>query len=184
MAQYVVFDLETTHRKPELAEIVEVAAVAGDLDGQLVQSAVFQRLAMPEVNHAEAVAIHGLTDAKLEGQDTPQAAVDAFVEWLDKHTNHETTFVGHNIRGYDMPVLAKYTRRLEGARTLDTLPLVREIYPFIKNFKLTTIYEKLKGPPVKAHRALADVDMCIRVLERARPRLRGAGLGLDAWVQC
>jgi len=177
MAQYVVFDLETTHRKPREAEIVEIAAVT------YPGGVVFQRLAKPRVNHPEAVAIHGLTNAKLEGQDTSQTVVDAFVQWLDKETDHNTIVVGHNILDYDLPVLAKYTRRLEGARALDTLPMVREIYPFIRNFKLTTIYKHTKGPNVRAHRALADVRMCIRVLARAKVRLEGAGLGLGMYVK-
>ena len=183
MAQYVVFDLEPPHRKPQQAEIVEIAAVACALDGQLVQRAVFKRLAMPEVNHAEAVAIHGLTDEKLAGQDTPQMAVDAFVQWLDAETDNRTIVVGHHILGYDLPVLRRYTPRLEGMRALDTLPLVREIYPFLKNFKLTTVYDKLRGKPVTAHRALADVNMCIHVLECAQTRLESAGLGLSVYVK-
>jgi len=180
MAEYVVFDLETTHRKPQQAEIVEIAAVALGSDGARV---AFHRLAMPKVNHAAAVAIHGLTDDKLIGQDTPQVAVDAFVEWLDAETDNRTIVVGHNILGYDLPVLRRYTQRLEGARALDTLPMVREIYPFLKNFKLTTVYKKLKGPAVEAHRAGADVDMCIRVLECSQKRLEGAGLGLSMYVK-
>mgnify|MGYP006167302131 CR=1 FL=1 len=117
------------------------------------------------------------------GLDIPQEAIDAFVQWLDKETNHGTIVVGHNILDYDLPVLAKYTRRLEGVRALDTLPMVRDIYPFIRNFKLTTIYKHTKGPNVRAHRALADVRMCIRVLDRAKARLEGAGLGLSMYVK-
>ena len=179
MARYVVFDLETTHRDPRVAEIVEIAAVALGSDGA---RAAFHRLAMPKVNHAAAVAIHGLTNDKLIGQESPQVAVDAFVEWLDANIDNRTIVVGHNILGYDLPVLCRYTQRLQRVRALDTLPMVRDIYPFMKNFKLTTVYKKLKGAAVKAHRAGADVDMCIRVLNCSRARLEGAGLGLSMYV--
>lgn len=177
MAKYVVFDLETTHKNPSKAEIVEIAAVTYPGD------AVFQMLAKPRVNHPEAIAVHGLTDDMLEQEGTSQEAIDAFVQWLDKEANHGTIVVGHNILDYDLPVLAKYTRCLEGVRALDTLPMVRDIYPFIRNFKLTTIYKHTKGPNVRAHRALADVRMCIRVLDRAKARLEGAGLGLSMYVK-
>lgn len=58
-------------------------------------------------------------------------------------------FIGHNIVGYDIPVMENLTDGLvkfDQSRLIDTLPLSRELMPHLPNHKLATYGEMFNFP--------------------------------------
>lgn len=121
---FASLDCETTGTDPATARIVEVAVVRVNADG----SASTRRWRInPGVPiPPEATAVHGLTDASVAGCPRfADVATEVFMA-LNKRV-----IVGHNVRAYDLPLLAAEFARaglnwlLADAQVIDTLVLDR-----------------------------------------------------------
>ena len=159
-APLVVFDLETTGPDRLTDRIVEVAAVKVAPDGEV---AVFETRVNPGVKiPREATAVHGITDADVA--DAPPFAevaprLAAFLEGCD--------LAGYNLRGFDVPLLARELERakvpfsFDGRRVVDAQVIYfrkepRDLAAAVRTF----VGREHEG----AHSALADTVAAAEVL--------------------
>lgn len=162
-ARFVAVDLETTGLEED-AEIVEVGAVAFDLDGRVLdrfQSLVRARRPVPPW-------IQQMTGIR----DEDLAAAPALTEVLDQLHAFvgEGPFVAHNVP-FDLGHLRRAGWSYEGER-VDTAYLARLLLPELPSFSLASVAEALGVAAATAHRALADAEtcaaVCVRLLHRAQ----------------
>lgn len=159
-APLVVFDLETTGPDRITDRIVEVAAVKVSPEGEL---SVFETRVNPGVKiPREATAVHGITDADVA--DAPPIAdvaprLAAFLEGCD--------LVGYNLRGFDIPLLARELERAKVPFSFDGRRIVdAQVIYFRKEPRdLTAAVRTFVGREhAGAHSALADTIAAAEVL--------------------
>ena len=155
-----VFDLETTGTDRLNDRIVEIAVLRIHPEGEVVS--LDQRVNPGIRIPREASAIHGITDADVQSSPTFAAiAADlaAFLDGID--------LAGYNIRGFDLPLLAKEFERarqpfsMEGRRVVDVQTIFfkkepRDLGAAVRFF----VGREHTG----AHAALADVVATAEVL--------------------
>ncbi len=128
---YVVFDTETTGLDPQRDEVVQIAGVRL-LGARLLRGETFDQLVAPgRPIPAAATAIHGITDAMVDGAPGFAAVAEAFRGFAE-----DTVLVAHNapfdmaflhrVGGFAHPALctARLSNALHahtGAHTLDDL---------------------------------------------------------------
>jgi len=172
----VCFDLETTSRSPNNAEIVEMAFVTFDYDARTRKDPVihetFQRFVKPKYNNPDAIKIHGITDAMLQDAAPFHIIQPELEKWLTLHAAPDFVWVGHNVRRYDIPILK---RHMSGSppslanEVFDTLEVARKVYRDSPRKNLSFLYNMIQTPhsvkeaAIVAHRALDDVRMNIVV---------------------
>jgi DNA polymerase-3 subunit epsilon len=155
-----IFDLETTGTDRLNDRIVEVAVLRLHPGGEVVT--LDQRVNPGVRIPREATEIHGISDADVENSPTFAAvAADlaAFLEGSD--------LAGYNIRGFDLPLLAKEFERarqpfsLEGRRLVDAQTIFFKKEPR----DLAAAVRTFAGREhTGAHNALADVVATAEVL--------------------
>ena len=192
--KYVCFDLETTHLRTHIAGIVELAAIIFNFDPEkddkptIISS--FSTLLQPKGgNLPGAVRIHGITDDMLEGKPTFGEIKAEFTAWLDKHTQPDFVYVGHNIRHYDVPILKNHfddaDKKYLAHKMFDTYEVARHVYHYASSKKLTSLYDmlaKTPDPDIVAHRALSDVKMSIFLACEEMKKLATAD-ALEAYIK-
>lgn len=164
----VVFDLETTGLDEQRDEIVELAVLRlkeGRRDGS------YNTLVRPSVPVGESEDVHHLSDELLarEGQP-PEAVLARLIRGSDG-----AMLVGHNIRRFDLRVVAaqaaRYGLTFTPTATADTLDLIRRFY-HQEPYTLDALAEGLRLPHRPSHRAADDVattsDLLAWIVERAR----------------
>ena len=166
LGPFTVFDVETTGMSPVNDRIVQIAAVRIDCDGEISrwQSFVNPGRKIP----AGVVAVHHITDEIV--QDAPVFARVGH-EFLDFAKN--STLVAHNARfdlGFLQESLARTGLPLWKGRTLDTLRLLKTTHPGLPSYKLQSlraIFQLETSDDMMAHRADADVEWTLQILEIA-----------------
>ncbi len=166
----VVIDLETTGLEPGPEHrIVELAVIRRDHHGQetLVDALVDPGQPIP----ASAIAIHGITDAMVQGQPTfaklwPQAAP----------LLRGAVLIGHNI-AFDLAFLrAACTReglpRPKPAVVVDTLQLARTVFGLIR-CNLQALANRIGVDHEHAHRAMPDARATLQVYDAMVAALKG-----------
>ena len=163
-AEYVVFDVETTGLSAEGGDrIVEIAAVR--VKGMKIVD-TFESLINPEMALSEEVQrIHRITADMIA--DAPVAA-----EVLPKMIGFiaGACLVGHNIK-FDLNFLCFHLSRLgrklkDETPAIDTLKMAKELLPHLKSFKLPHVAHFLGVMSEVSHRALPDVKLTAKVMER------------------
>lgn len=139
--RYVVLDVETTGLSPWRGDrVIEVGAVAiegGDMIAEfntLVQT--------PRDIPFQASQIHGITDAMLIGQPTPEEVFPALEAFLQ-----DSILVAHNAR-FDLGFLRREYELLGTSfhcPHVCTLAMSRNRFPHLMNHKLETVYRHLIG---------------------------------------
>lgn len=169
-APFVVIDFETTGLDPEVDRILEIG-LAAFANGAHVESKNW--LVHPTVPvPAESSAVHGITDAMLEG--APRFA-EVFAEVREMLVgripvayNHgfdsrflwaEQRRAGLPTRGDDLPPACA-----DDGVWIDPLVWAREIQKNEKGFKLVDVAARLNIPLETAHRAAFDAEATGRVL--------------------
>ncbi len=159
----VAIDLETTGLEED-AEIIEVGAVAFDLDGRIHDR--FESLV--RANRPVPPWIEQMTGIRSE--DLRAAPALAEVLPILRAFVGEGPFVAHNVP-FDLGHLRRAGWRYTGD-TLDTAYLARLLLPELRSFSLRSVAEALGVEPAGEHRALADAEtcanVCVRLLHRAR----------------
>ncbi len=121
---YVAFDLETTDKDANACEIVEIGA-AKVRDGEIVDRfGTLVRANRPISVGAQK--LHGYTDDDIQDAPLFEEVWPKFREFVRGHT-----LIAHNGQRFDVPVLRRAARGLEGVDELvffDTLPLARSLY--------------------------------------------------------
>ncbi len=166
LGPFTVFDVETTGMSPERDRIVQIGAVRIDRDGYTSR---FQTLINPGRQiPAGVICVHHITDEMVA--DAP-AFARAGREFLD--FAHDSTLVAHNARfdlGFLQESLARTGLPLWKGRTLDTLRLLKTTHPGLPSYKLQSLraqFQLYSDESMQAHRADADVEWTLQLLEIA-----------------
>ena len=166
LGPFTVFDVETTGMSPVNDRIVQIAAVRIDRDGTLsrFQSFVNPGRSIP----AGVVRVHHITDEMVCNAPHFLRAGRDFLEFAK-----DSTLVAHNAR-FDLGFLQESLNRtglpLWKGKTIDTLRLVKTTHPGLNSYKLQNlraIFQLESTDSMQAHRADADVEWTIQVLQIA-----------------
>lgn len=156
VADYVVFDLETTGVRPDTDEIIEISAIKV-LGHQVVDQ--YTTLVNPKMPIPKsATAINGITDEMVRDAPELAQAMEGFLAFIENHI-----LIGHNIHTFDMTFICNASMRLFGAGIandyIDTLYMSRKCLPQLSHHKLTDISQHFHISTKGAHRALNDCTM-------------------------
>ncbi len=160
--RHVVFDLETTGLWPRRGHrVIEIGAVAFE-KGQVVGE--FSTLVNPGVPiPPEVQAIHGITEAMIEGEPRPEEILPSFSAFVA-----DSVLVAHNA-AFDVGFLRHELARLGMTlpnHHLCTLEMSRRRFPHLSDHTLETVYLHLfpeTGFLRQSHRALDDARMAAKI---------------------
>lgn len=165
---FVVFDFEATGLQIASIEPIEIGA-AKIVDGKITET--FSTLLNPHSPIPQEVA------EKTHITDDMVADKPSFTEVLPdffKFTRG-AVLAGHNLSGYDFPLLAKYADR-EGYvfdnEMEDTLLLARRYIPEVRHWGLEALSRAFNITHENAHRAMADVLATVEVLRIIAQRMQ------------
>ena len=177
LGPFTVFDLETTGMSPVYDRIVEIAAMRVDLTGEYSE---FHTLINPGrlIPHS-ASRVHHITDDMVADSPRFQNIGHDFLEFA-----RNSTLVAHNAR-FDLSFLQESLARtglpLWQGKTMDSLLLVKKLYPGLPSYSLQNLRNSLKldraGDDLSAHRAGDDVVWTMRLLETLLTRAWEAEAG-------
>ncbi|MFW5684692.1 MAG: PolC-type DNA polymerase III [Spirochaetota bacterium] len=156
---FTAFDFETTGLYPASDRIVEFGAVTfrnGEIIGR------FERLANPGIPISpDAAAVSGISDADVADATPVAEVVPEFVEFLG-----DSVLMAHNAP-FDLGFLRAAVQALGlGDITnaiIDTQLLAMKAFPRRKSYGLQNLAVELGLPPNRAHRALDDAIMCMKL---------------------
>lgn len=172
---HVVLDLETTGIDPARDRICELAFTRRAADGRVVER--FESLVRPGVPVGPSSAIHGLSDAALEGAAALEAHRARLAQALDG-----AILVGHRI-AYDLSFLRAAAERGEleapPEHALDTQKLAMRCLHGVPT-SLRGLCEA-HALPLPAHRAGADVRATAALFDVLVATLRPSS-ARDLWV--
>jgi DNA polymerase III subunit epsilon len=173
----IVLDTETTGLDPKTQRIVEIACI--ELVNHLPTGQKFHTLLDPQMEvPAEAVAVHGLSNAKLAGAPLFSMIASEFLDFIG-----ESKLVIHNAE-FDIGFINAELRRanferIPITRAIDTVQMARRKFPgapasldaLCKRFGIDNTHRTLHG-------ALLDSELLAQVyLELLGGRQTGMALG-------
>lgn len=156
VADYIVFDLETTGISPMKDSIIEISAVK--VENRKVTD-TFSSLVNPKrpIPYA-ASAVNGITDEMVKDEPTIDVILPKFIDFIGNDI-----LVGHNIHSFDMIFIWNAAEALYGKTItnnyIDTLPMARSCLTQLRHHKLVDIAAYYEISTEGAHRALADCMM-------------------------
>ena len=151
---FVAFDVETTGLHPWKNDIIEVAGIKFDSEGQKIDS--FQRFSDPgyPVPRA-ATAVNGITTDMIAGSAKPLFVVEEFLHWCGSNS----IFFAHNASFDRRFIQACYEKEevlCPELLLVDTLQWARRQRLRVANFQLGTLLQHIGANTTGLHRALAD----------------------------
>lgn len=164
---FVVFDFEATGLDIPTIEPIEIGAVKL-VDGKITET--FTTLLDPKCHIPDEVAEKtSISDDMVRGMPTFKEVLPDFFKFT-----RGAVLVGHNISGYDFPLLNKYAsangynfdNELE-----DTLILARRYIPEARHAGLEALSKAFNITHVNAHRAMGDVFATVEVLRLIAERM-------------
>lgn len=169
IADYVIFDLETTGISCTNDRVIEISAIK--VRGRKVVEE-FSTLVNPQMKIPfRASQVNHIYDDMVK--DAPVfekvlADFDAFIG--------DMVLVGHNIHTFDMKFIKRdalmYWGKTFANDYIDTLSLARQCLPQLTNHKLTDLAKHYHIVTDGAHRALADCRMNQKVFEKLGEELK------------
>lgn len=162
---FVVFDLETTGLDIAKCKIVQLGAYK-IIDGKIVES--FRTLVNPGCHIPEAsTAIHGIADGDVASAPYIEEVIPDFYKFT-----RGATLVGHNLFGYDLPILnrdAKENGYIFDNPALDTLIIAKSQYS-LSAYNLVYLAKHFNLNLTNAHNAdfdaIATAKLFILLAER------------------
>lgn len=163
VADYIVFDLETTGISPNYDSIIEISAV------KVVNKKVtdtFSSLVNPErpIPYG-ATAVNGISNEMVADEPVLDEVFPQFIEFIG-----DNILVGHNIQSFDMKFIWRAAEELFGKTIsndyIDTLPMARRCLPQLGHHRLVDIAAYYTISTSGAHRALNDCLMNQQCFER------------------
>ena len=166
--EMIVFDLETTGFSPTNDRITEIGAVKIK-DGQVVD--VFGTFVNPLKPIPDKVMrLTGITDDMVKNAPLEKDAVTEFYKFIGDCD----LLIAHNA-DFDMGFLRESAKRSKmrcDYASLDTVALVRILYPDMKNHKLNTVAEYLKVGDFNHHRASDDARILAEIVFKVNEVLK------------
>lgn len=159
---YTVVDTETTGLDPQADRLIEIAAIRVRAGKEVAR---FETLVKPGRKLSKAIVdLTGITDGELTNAPEPQDALQQFIDFLK-----DDIIVAHNAN-FDVNFLYDSMQRC-GMKPLennfvDTMRLAKCIRPDLNNYKLATLAKTYRIAQPKAHRALADCETTMAVLQK------------------
>ena len=178
VADYVVFDLETTGISPKTDEVIEISAVKVE-HGKVTDE--FSTLVNPKRRIPYGASrVNGITDDMVAEAPFFEQVLEEFLEFIKGFV-----LVGHNIARFDMNFLyrdvEKYFERSLPNDYIDTLQMARRELPDLEHHRLTDLAEYYGISAEGAHRALNDCRMNQQVFEKmGNPVYKKQGTDKDA----
>ena len=166
----VFIDVETTGLDPAKGHrIIEIGAVAMENEQLVSEFQSLVHVSTPIPRHVSK--IHGITNAMLVGQPTPEKIYPEFKDFIS-----DSLLIAHNAEfdvGFLRSEFSRLNLRIQNP-SICTLKRSRRRYPRLPNYKLSTVYKHLVGtdgdmfrkpegigmcPQIQQHRALDDARM-------------------------
>lgn len=161
--EFVAVDVETTGFSPIKDDIIELSAVRYR-DGQEIEA--FESLAKPRMPVNSFISsLTGITNEMLADAPTSAEVVRDFIRFAG-----ESVLVGHNVV-FDLNFIRSTAERNEFPEVtnefIDTLPVMRRMYPKLKSYKLDALVEACGLSGDGFHRAGYDCRMTAAILLHA-----------------
>ena len=166
LGPFTVFDVETTGMSPARDRIVQIGAVRVDKDGFISR---FNRFVNPgRAIPPSLVCVHHISDDMVASAPVFSQVGREFLAFANG-----STLVAHNARfdlGFLQESLSRCGLPMWNGRTLDTLRLLKTTHPGLPSYKLQSlraIFQLSSDDKMLAHRADADVEWTLQLLEIA-----------------
>jgi len=161
---YVAIDIETTGLGRS-ARIIELGAVR-IRHGRKVAS--FSQLVNPQIPiPAKVTQITGITDRDVRHQPTIDKALPRFYAFCGRDT-----WIGHNIRRFDIPVIAREAQRvgagMPDVNFYDTMELSQALLPQLDHHRVLDLIRYFGIAKTERHRAADDAAQTAQVFERLK----------------
>ncbi|WP_270318795.1 PolC-type DNA polymerase III [Bifidobacterium adolescentis] len=158
---YVAIDIETTGLGRS-ARIIELGAVRMR-HGRKVAS--FSQLVNPQIPiPAKVTQITGITDRNVKGKPTIDKALPKFYAFC----GHDT-WIGHNIRRFDLPVIAREAQRVGAGMPdvsfYDTMELSQALLPQLDHHRVVDLIRYFGIAKTERHRAADDAAQTAQIFE-------------------
>ena len=168
---FVAIDFETTGLYPTSDRIVEFGGLRFRAGETLAE---FEKLANPGMPiSAEAAAVSGITDEKVANEPPVDQIVPEFIEFIS-----DAVIIAHNAP-FDVGFLRAAVANLGlggiSNPIVDTQTLSIKAFPKRKSYGLQNLATELGLPPNRAHRALDDAIMCMRLFQKCVDELAFMG---------
>jgi DNA helicase-2/ATP-dependent DNA helicase PcrA len=161
----IVFDVESTGIDVTEDEIIQIAAIKINRNGEVIEK--FEKFLKNNKSVKNSEHVHGFSDEflKKNGEDK-KAVLKEFVKFSE-----DAVIVGHNVQ-YDINILTSELARaaLDKPRFkafYDTLDIYRRFYPNLINHKLLTLSSFFKTEHQPTHDAMDDILATKELLVRA-----------------
>lgn len=161
----IVFDVESTGVNTSEDEIIQIAAVKLDKDGNVKET--FERFLKNNKSVSDSQKVHGFSNEYLSTHgECKKTVINDFLEFT-----RGAVIVGHNVQ-FDIDILNSEISRnnLDNHEFLDyfdTLDIYRRFYPNISNHKLETLSKEFGTKNKPTHNALDDILSTAELLIRA-----------------
>lgn len=161
---YVAIDIETTGLGRS-ARIIELGAVR-IRHGRKVAS--YSQLVNPQIPiPAKVTQITGITDRDVRHQPTIDKALPRFYAFCGRDT-----WIGHNIRRFDLPVIAREAERVGAGMPdvsfYDTMELSQALLPQLDHHRVVDLIRYFGIAKTERHRAADDAAQTAQVFERLK----------------
>ncbi|MDP4145274.1 MAG: 3'-5' exonuclease [Bacillota bacterium] len=162
----IIFDVESTGVDVTEDEIIQIAAIKVNKNGQIIEK--FERFLKNNKSVESSEHVHGFSDEFLreKGEDK-RVVLKEFVDF-----SSGAVIVGHNVQ-YDINILSSELERANLGKPkfkafYDTLDIYRRFYPNMVNHKLETLCRYFVTNNKPSHNAMDDIlatnDLLIRAL--------------------
>lgn len=150
--EFVVFDLETTGLSPEKGnEIIEIGAIRV-VDGKIKDE--FSSFVQPKRKIPAFISdLTGITNEMVNDAPNNKIVLPEFKNFINN-----APLVAHNAP-FDVKFLKFYLEKIDSQlqnHSVDTIPLLRELYPHLPNYKLGTVQAYFNCSDFSHHRAIDD----------------------------
>lgn len=151
----IIFDVESTGINVIEDEIIQIAAVKINSDGEVIET--FEKFLTPDKSVGESVYIHGFSDDFLmkNGQDK-STVLKGFIDFVK-----DSVVIGHNVK-FDIDILTSELLRNNIKRNFtnyfyDTLDIYRRFHGSLENHKLETLSNIFNTKIKPSHNAMDDI---------------------------
>lgn len=158
---YVAIDIETTGLGRD-ARIIELGAVRIRRGRKVASYSQLVNLEVPIP--AKVTQITGITDRDVKGKPTIDKALPRFYAFCGKDM-----WIGHNIRRFDIPVIAREAQRVGAGMPdvsfYDTMELSQALLPQLDRHRVVDLIRYFHIAKTERHRAADDAAQTAQIFE-------------------